>query len=313
RRDLLARRRDDLRRRRLYERNPRGQRKHDRQEETTTLTSDGAGAVGPRHLQRELTVDQRDELLRIHAGELVARALQLGTRIRMVPECSKGSGKCDSGFPEVREQSLLAEQPKGLVEVGDGIAPFALGRCDRGPSQTEGSLCIRIFRRQVSTGELHELTGFPDTALLNQCLGEIPIDLDHEPAPELQRERHGLAEPFLSEAEVTSREGVARELPEVLELEVSVSRTLEPLERSKSEPLGLVELPAVVPDETEEGQGSRFVAKASQFGGQFGALFPGLLGACKIGDVEAEAPNAHVPFDPQGPVVDVLGDGQSLP
>jgi hypothetical protein len=123
--------------------------------------------------------------------------LELGLSIAVLAECAEGAGECDPGLAEVGEQALLPEQAEGLVEVGDCVAPFAVRRRDRRPGKRERGLRIGVLGREIASREVDELPRFLDPALPDERLGQVPVDLDHDPTAGLQSDRHRLAKPLL--------------------------------------------------------------------------------------------------------------------
>src|SRR3982751_3014593 len=98
---------------------------------------------------------------------------------------------------------------------------------------------------------------------MHESLDEVAIGLDHEPTAALEREWQGLPQPFLSEVRVVSDERIARELSQVLPLQVSVACALEPIECLHGDPLGLVDVAEVVLVEAEHRRRPGLVAMTS--------------------------------------------------
>src|SRR5439155_2839222 len=88
---------------------------------------------------------------------------------------------------------------------------------------------------------------------------------------DLEGERQAFAETLLREMCVTASGRVDRELVIVLELDVRVAGALQQIVRLDPQPLGLLELPAVVLHEAEQRVGARLRPEASVLRGKIGA------------------------------------------
>src|SRR5205823_9190991 len=127
-----------------------------------------------------------------------------------------------------------------------------------------------------------------------------------------QRERQGLAEPFLGERRVVPCQRVLRERDEVLDLDVRVAGACKPCPRLLPESLCFLEIAAQVLDQRERERGQRLLSAAAELGGERRAPCELFLGGGEIADVVEQESLAQVSDDAEWAIVDLFRDADRV-
>ena len=127
----------------------------------------------------------------------IARARSSSARAPVRSPNSGGTAERHRASAELEGHLELLDQPQRLGERGRGRRRLARrGRDDR-LRQQQRRARVRVLLRQVARGEGDDLARVVEPVLRDERLGELAVRLDHDPAADLERDRHRLAQPCL--------------------------------------------------------------------------------------------------------------------
>ena len=130
----------------------------------------------------------------------LARALELVARRRLVAEPPQRAAVREPRLAEVERQPLLLEQAQRLGERLDAASRSPVGRVEGRLDQQSS----RAARSRPLPGSVRERSSPSSRAssrrpCADEDVDEAPVELDDEPAADLERERERLAQPLLGE------------------------------------------------------------------------------------------------------------------